>query len=62
MSLSKDHTYVRLLSVADVDKQNWLLSQLLNKGLKLIGEWEDDESVVLDHESNENVDETLDTN
>ena len=49
LSLSKDHSYVKLLSVAEVNEDNYkkndLLCQLRTKGLKLIGEWNDmDES------------------
>ena len=68
LSLSKDHTYVKLLSVADEDevKQNELLAQLRNKGLKLIGEWDDldqtKDSVKEGPKDEENEDELFDSN
>ena len=55
---------MKLLSVTDEDKENALLAQLRNKGLKLIGEWdnlEDDESEKIDTDAEKNVDETFDT-
>ena len=68
MSLSKDHSYVKLLSVADEDedkyKQNDLLCQLRTKGLKLIGEWNDldesEDSGRISSKAEENEDEMSD--
>ena len=53
---------MKLLNVADVDKQNDLVAKLREKGLKLIGDWEsleDDKSIGVD---SENVDEVFDSN
>ena len=68
MALSKDHSYVKLLSVGDEDednyKQNDLLCQLRTKGLKLIGEWneldESEDSGRTSSKAEENEDEMFD--
>ena len=68
MAVSEDQTFVKLLSVAEVNTQNDLLGQLRNKGLKLIGEWDDLEDDEVEDstkdvfEAKETVDETFDTN